>query len=306
MARRRGASRRSRTGRDPRPVLSLCLIVRDEQDRLATCLDSVASVVDEIVVVDTGSTDATVEIARRYGAVIMRDGFDPADYSRVRNLGLEVARGRYVLVLDADEVLTRGSLGEVRERVRSGEDGGWIITRRNLPAGSRTPSWVDHAVRLFRNRPAHRFRHRVHETVDDSILAAGGQLRRCAVVLDHQLAEEPELRRKWQRYVDLLLEEQVDEGEDPARLVFLMADYYKLGSLAEAAAVANRIAVLCPEDFAARFQAALCHFAWGEDLSAAREHLAAALALFPDDREALVLDAVLNDPTRAGPPPEQP
>ncbi|HET9656718.1 MAG TPA: glycosyltransferase family 2 protein [Kineosporiaceae bacterium] len=283
------------------------MIVRDEQDRLATCLDSAAPVADEIVVVDTGSTDATVEIARRYGAIVLQYGFDPADYARVRNLGLDAARGRYVLVMDADEVLTRRSLGAVRECLAGGEDGGWIVTRRNLPAGSRAPAWVDHAVRLFRNRPQYRFRHRVHETVDDAILASGGRLQHCSVVLDHHLAEEDRLRQKWQHYVELLREELAAGEADPSRLVFLMADYYKLGMLAQAAVVADRIAETCPEDFTARFQAALCHLAQGEDLAAARSHLAAALALRPHDREALELAAALDGPVpvSAVPPPRR-
>lgn len=84
--------------------ISLCMIVRDEQCFLPRCLDSVRGVVDELCVVDTGSTDRTVEIARAHGARIEHFTWID-DYAAARNVSLAMATGDWILVLDADEAL---------------------------------------------------------------------------------------------------------------------------------------------------------------------------------------------------------
>ena len=85
-------------------TISLCMIVRDEAATLAQCLDSVEGVVDEIIVVDTGSTDATGEIAARYQARVYYLDW-PDDFAAARNVSLAHATEDWVLVLDAEEVL---------------------------------------------------------------------------------------------------------------------------------------------------------------------------------------------------------
>ncbi|MFH1090618.1 MAG: glycosyltransferase [Pseudomonadota bacterium] len=84
--------------------ISVCLMVRNEEAVLARCLASVAALADEIVVVDTGSTDATVEISQRFGAVVHRHPWEE-DFSRHRNQSLGYAAGDWILVIDADEEL---------------------------------------------------------------------------------------------------------------------------------------------------------------------------------------------------------
>jgi glycosyltransferase involved in cell wall biosynthesis len=86
------------------PALTLCMIVRDEEARLGCCLASVRGVVDELVVVDTGSRDGTRELARASGARVLDFAWCD-DFSAARNHGLAAARGDWVLVLDADEEL---------------------------------------------------------------------------------------------------------------------------------------------------------------------------------------------------------
>jgi glycosyltransferase involved in cell wall biosynthesis len=90
--------------------ISLCMIVKNEERFLTECLESVKGVVDEINIVDTGSTDRTVEIARSFGAnVIFREWKN--DFAWARNEALAMATKRWTLVLDADEELERESLG---------------------------------------------------------------------------------------------------------------------------------------------------------------------------------------------------
>ena len=97
--------------RNTTPNISACLIVKDEERFLGQCLSSLKGVVNQIVVVDTGSTDRTIEIAGEHGAEVHH--FDWCDdFSAARNFALELARGDWVLIMVAVEVLTsRGRNG---------------------------------------------------------------------------------------------------------------------------------------------------------------------------------------------------
>ena len=90
-------------------TISLCMIVRDEEANLARCLESACGFVNEIIVVDTGSRDATPTIAKRYGARICHLPWQE-DFSQARNESLKQAIGEWVLVLDADEELPPGAV----------------------------------------------------------------------------------------------------------------------------------------------------------------------------------------------------
>jgi len=255
---------------------------------LERCLASVAGVADEIVVVDTGSTDATVAIARGRGAVVLRHDFNPVDFAAARNAGLSRAGGDFILVLDADETLDPVGAPAVQRLAAVGANAGYVVSRRNL-AENRT--WIDHAVRLFPARPDYRYRHRVHETIDDSILAGGGRLLHSEIVLDHHLAPAAELRAKGLRYLNLLEQEAAD---DPDRLVFLAAEYHKLERFADATAVAERVAALSPGDFTAQFTVALYHHFFLRDSGRAKDGVQKALSLRPTDPEALALLAQID------------
>src|SRR5690242_6151247 len=84
--------------------LSICLIVKNEERFLEGCLETVAGIADEIVLVDTGSTDATCEIARAFSCRVLHHEWDH-DYAAARNVGIGAAQGRWILCIDADERL---------------------------------------------------------------------------------------------------------------------------------------------------------------------------------------------------------
>jgi glycosyltransferase involved in cell wall biosynthesis len=266
------------------------MIVRNEEQTLPACLASAAGAVDEMIIVDTGSQDGTVDVARAAGAVVVPYLGTCAravlDFATARNVGLEQARGDVVLVLDADETLDPASVPRVRALADRGGNTGYVVSRRNRAPGSNEVAFVDHAVRLFPRRPEYRYRHRIHETVDASILAAGGRLEQSSIVLHHHLPEEAGLRAKWTRYVELLRADLVIDPDDVDRMEFLAADLYKLGRYGEAMLVAERITQLCPNDVEPRIRAALLCFVHGHDPAAARRHLRAALAVEPDHPEA--------------------
>ncbi len=139
------------------------MIVRDEERFLPACLESVHGAVDEVVVVDTGSRDATPEIAARYGARVL--GFPWSDdFAAARNRALEAARGEWMLVLDADERLAPGAGPALRAVVAEpGWDAGYLRFANVGEDGACGREWT--APRLYRLYPGVRYIGRIHEQV---------------------------------------------------------------------------------------------------------------------------------------------
>lgn len=145
--------------------LSLCAIVKNEEAALPSCLDSVKDVVDEMVVLDTGSTDRTAEIAREFGAQVY-DFQWCDDYSAARNECLKYATGDWILVLDADEMLVPEVVPQIKEAIQN-EDYLLINLMRQEVGAAQSPYSL--VSRLFRNHPYIYFSHPYHSMVDDSV-----------------------------------------------------------------------------------------------------------------------------------------
>ena len=145
--------------------LSLCMIVRDEEQLLPGCLESVRGVVDEIVAVDTGSSDATPEIVRAHHGLLLQRAWRD-DFSAARNVSLDAATGDWILWMDADERLRPEEHGRLRRLIErnTSEDAFSVPIRSETPTGAQ----VTRAHRLFRNRKGIRFSGRVHEQVSPS------------------------------------------------------------------------------------------------------------------------------------------
>jgi glycosyltransferase involved in cell wall biosynthesis len=142
------------------PAISLCMIVKNEADCLSRCLESTKDYVDEIIIVDTGSTDETVRIAKSFGAKIYHHPWEN-DFSRHRNQSLSYASGDWILQLDADEALTAGSGQMIRDTIRKDAADYYYcqfydMDRQGIIKG------VCNLIRLFRNRMGMEFIHKVH------------------------------------------------------------------------------------------------------------------------------------------------
>src|SRR5580693_1427751 len=132
------------------------MVVRNEERHLPRCLDSVRGLAGELIVVDTGSTDATRDIAVRYGAEVIPFDFTVVDFAAARNLAIARARGSWILMLDADETLDAAGQPVIEELVARGANAGYFLQRHNRWSESSTLT-TDYVVRLFPNRPHHRY-----------------------------------------------------------------------------------------------------------------------------------------------------
>jgi tetratricopeptide (TPR) repeat protein len=167
-------------------TIALCMIVRDEAAALPRCLASARRWVDEIVVVDTGSTDATPAIARSWGARVV-DWAWRDDFAAARNESLRHATAAWILVLDADETLAEGAGKALRQACETAGDDvvGFlvkIVCPREGDGGLVRLNWFP---RVVRNLPGVRFEGVIHEQVIGS-LAGRGRVERAPVEVQHR------------------------------------------------------------------------------------------------------------------------
>lgn len=216
--------------------LSATLIVKNEAGNLQRCLQSVAGVVDEIVVVDTGSTDNTATVAERLGARVLHHVWTE-DFAAARNVALDAATGDWILHLDADEALTPETARGLRTAIEACTADGLLVTMHHFT----TPdTLVDHfeseEVRVFRNRPEHRFELNLHTQILPSIQRAGGVVARSALRIWHYgyLSEQAQGSDRQRRNLELLLAEARRRPDDAYSWIKLGLTQQSLGQDAEA------------------------------------------------------------------------
>lgn len=188
--------------------LSGIVIARNEADRIGPCLDSLARVCSEIVVLDSGSTDATAEIARAAGAHVAHQ--DWLGFGAQKNAAIQRATKPWLLLLDADEWLAEGAEAELRSLFASGRietADVWQVRRHNRFLGGRLrrPELMPRLVRPdFRFLPM-----LVHEKPD----LAGRRVARSAIDIGHDTARSwKDHLRKQDRYAQLWAQQRHGEG----------------------------------------------------------------------------------------------
>lgn len=222
-------------------TLALSMIVRDAALQLEHCLESVRSVVDEIVIADTGSTDGTPGLAFRLGARVLLIPWED-DFAHARNQALAEVRAEWVLVLDADERLDASAREVLPPLPRDPSMAGFQVTIRNytfslddrvwdrhavandgrLAEANPYPAFVTHQnVRLFRRSQEIRFLGRVHESVGPSIVESGGKLGQSDLLIHHfGLAVDAETRRQKNELYRELGRKKVEEMPGTAQAHF--------------------------------------------------------------------------------------
>lgn len=189
------------------PAITLSMIVKNEEKYLRECLDSVKDVVDEIVIVDTGSTDSTIEIAKSFGAKVYNFEWIN-DFSAARNFALHNSTGDYILYLDADERLDEHSIPEIKRLVASKQKAAYYCTVKSYD----TEGGRDHSMRytrIFANLQGLTFTGKVHEQITPSLLENGIKLIQTKVLIHHlgYDVSSNDKMAKAKRNLSLLLEE---------------------------------------------------------------------------------------------------
>jgi FkbM family methyltransferase len=213
--------------------VSLCMIIKDEETYLARCLASVKPIVDEMIVVDTGSTDRSKDIAITFGAKVYdyewRD-----DFAAARNYSISKASGEWILILDGDEVISHLDHADFNKLVKKipGAPIAYSITTRNYSKVPNIVGWVPNdgqypdeegtfgwlpseKVRVFYGKDQIRFEGAVHEMVDPLLKRNGIEVKKCRIPVHHYgRLDQEKLGRKGETYFDIGLKKLSEMGED--------------------------------------------------------------------------------------------
>ncbi|MBI4452371.1 tetratricopeptide repeat protein [Candidatus Woesearchaeota archaeon] len=185
----------------PKQTISLCMITKNEEKYLEQCLNSIKSLADEIIIVDTGSTDKTREIAAKFNAKIV-DFKWADDFSAARNESLRHATKDWILVMDADETISKKDFDKLRQILEDKDCAAYYFTIRTYIDDSTAAGWVSakddsyeeskcaagyfttKLIRLFRNNQDIKFEGIIHETVKESINDAS-RIKEAAFPIHH-------------------------------------------------------------------------------------------------------------------------
>jgi tetratricopeptide (TPR) repeat protein len=217
-------------------TISLCMIVKDEEEMLPGCLEPLRGVVDEMIVVDTGSSDRTVEIAESFGAKVVSFPWN-GSFSDARNTSIEAASGDWLIYLDADEHMEAQDARHLRALLGRTWREGFYLVETNYTGGSDAGSAVTHmALRVWRNRPQYRFSGRIHEQKTHTMptyLPERFETTRIRVrhygYLNQRIVSKDKSRRNIQ-----LLEQEAQESRTPFTDYNLGSEYLVLADHAAA------------------------------------------------------------------------
>ncbi|MFB5269916.1 glycosyltransferase [Paenibacillus enshidis] len=220
-----------------KPSISLCMIVKNEEKYLPKCLSSVQRIVDEIIIVDTGSTDDTVSIAKAFGAKVIQMPWQDS-FADARNRSIEEATGDWILWLDADEemdvdesdklkeLLTRDAVREQRI------EGIQFMFWNHLEGGGLEHNYL---LRMVRNRPQYRFEGRIHEQILPIMLKFNPrlQLGQVDIHVHHYgyLVKNVVDQDKTRRNITLLQQSMAEYPEYSYYFYYLGVELYRMNEL---------------------------------------------------------------------------
>ncbi len=259
-----GPSTRKEARKNER-TLSLAMIVKNEEQYLAQCLMSVKPIADEIIVVDTGSTDRTKSIAKALGAKVF-DYEWTNDFAEARNVSLAKASGDWIFVMDADEIISPLDYPFFARVLKNTapQSIAYSFNTRNYTDVVGLESWSPNddkyyqesagcgwvpsrKVRLFRNHPSNRFVNPVHEVVEPSLLKRGIELKPCDVPIHHYgRLNTKKLSEKHEKYYALGIKKLKEKGKSIRALQELAIQAGELQKHEEAIELWNSIIEMDP------------------------------------------------------------
>ncbi|MDQ5985814.1 MAG: Beta-barrel assembly-enhancing protease [Syntrophus sp. SKADARSKE-3] len=202
------------------PTISVCLIARNEEKFLDQCLRSIKAIADEIIFIDTGSTDRTLEIAKKYTDKIWIHPWNDS-FSEARNHYLKYATGDWIFQIDADEELVRDDIPHVLRAVSDETIDGILIQIVNTSRKEKS-SGVFNVERIFRNNGVIHYEGRVHNRIVGIKSAKVYPIRFIHYGYD---PGQGDAEKKFARTVPLLLKDLEDNPQNPATHHYLSCSY---------------------------------------------------------------------------------
>ena len=226
-----------------KPTISLCMITKNEENNLENCIGSVKDIVDEIIIVDTGSTDKTKEICKKFNFKEEIKFFDfkwNDDFSSARNESIKHATKDWILVLDADEVIDKDDLEKIKQIIKDTEDEGFLFLQKNYTDDNLVAGFVSEMrkkdnktfsgwygtfiVRLFRNNKGYKFAGTVHELIEPSIEAKNGKISLANISVHNYGNTDSKIVYKKRKFYLELCKKKVKDNPNAH-------SYYELGIL---------------------------------------------------------------------------
>jgi glycosyltransferase involved in cell wall biosynthesis len=212
------------------PKITLCMILKNEEDHIRRCLESIKGHVDEIVVVDTGSTDKTMDICREYGAKIYEHPWENS-FSKARNQALGYVTTEWILQLDGDEEMDAESAPKIREVVRSAHNSTTnlcYLTLLNRALGSSVDLTTINTGKIIRMGIGAHYVNRIHNK-----LVCDGDTRITGLKIFHygyHLSDEI-MKAKGERTTKMLLEQLEEMPDDQETNYYLTIQYLREESI---------------------------------------------------------------------------
>jgi O-antigen biosynthesis protein len=284
------------------PILTLCMIVRNNESTIGPCLESIRPWVDEMIVVDTGSIDQTPSIATALGAKVFHYPW-PDSFSEARNESIRHASGDWIFWMDSDDVIDRNCGQKLRSLLNpiSSSTLGYVMQVR-CPGpgefGHMDLTIVDH-VKLFRNRPELRFEGRIHEQILPAIRRVGGEIEWTDLFVTHSGYDHTPngQKRKIERDLKLLHLELSEQSEHPFTLFNLGMTYSNIGEHTKAIEFLRRsIAVSVTADSHVRKAYSLLVYSLSHagQVTEAKSTCDIGLSYFADDVELRFRSGILH------------
>lgn len=217
--------------------LSVCIIAKNEENMLADCLESVKSIAEEIILVDTGSTDGTIKIAEKYGCKIYHHPWEN-DFAKARNFALGYATKKYILSIDADERLLNPELFIETIATSNSNSGGWLlkVVSHATRANGLKDTYSGNLLRLFLNHPKIKFYGAIHEQVLENITKLGLKIDITKLKMDHlgYSLSPDQMSIKQKRNLEILNKLLIISPTDPHNLYQRAKTLLALGDLKKA------------------------------------------------------------------------
>ncbi|MBI5416516.1 glycosyltransferase [Candidatus Poribacteria bacterium] len=226
------------------PTISLCMIVKNEEKLMENCLKSVAGLVDEIIIVDTGSTDRTVELCKKYTDKIFFAKWEN-DFSKPRNLSIEKAACDWIFLLDADEVVSPIDHDKIKKLVQDKKAIAYYVATRNYSNFCAMVGWqpndkkysesmqykgwvISTKVRLFKNHMGLFFKGEVHEMIDYELKRRNLPILQTDVPIHHygKSLEKDRTEEKQKKYLEISIE-KIKKHPDDYKVNFELGIQYR-------------------------------------------------------------------------------